>query len=141
MIQSLVVWFLLITGATALVTFFEWIDIKNDVKISKNSKRLRSFLYVLFNMSLAIILQLVYNISIISMISLGILYQVFYWIEFDLFLNMRRPDKSWLYVSDNDRDDSDVWSDKLFHVFGKKYSGAIQMIFKLLLVLGLIALI
>lgn len=135
-VHSLLVWLGLLTLATGIVTYFESEKIKHDVYISKGSKRSRSIIFFMCNMFIGILIDVNFNLDIKDTVLLVLLYHTIYWTEFDIFLNVHRK-KSILYVSDNDRDDSDVWTDKIFHIFGKRYSGVVQMIVKVGLIIGL----
>ena len=131
---SIIIATLLIALASIGLSFLDYTKIINDVVIEKADKAKRGVIVLLVNIGLSVILSVNYNTSIVF----GALYlHTIYWTVFDASLNLFRK-KSILYTSNNNRDDNDSIFDKIFNFLPNPYSGVVQIIVKMVLVLFLL---
>jgi hypothetical protein len=141
MIHTLLVWVAMTIASTTIITYFQARKILADIRITKTSKRiLSSSVFIIHSIIGYFVMYEYYGLTLRQSILLTLLYHTVFWITFDASLNKFRG-KSLFYVSDDGQDWSDVWTDKVFHVFGPEYSGYAQIIFKIILVTVLIAII
>lgn len=129
MIHQITILTLMVSMASIFLAYLDYIKIINDVEITKKSKVVRGVIMLFANTCFWGILHVNYGTSPF----IALYAQTVYWIVFDAALNRFRG-KSILYTSNNNRDDNDSIFDKVFNFLPNPYSGLLQLVVKIVLI-------